>query len=352
MLGSIGIGFIESLRVNQHVMYGVEQHFKNPCDGYFAELNFRKRMAKQEHMITSISELVGHFERLGAEARALDPEKNAETFVEFTPPPKETVKELCLRPNSLPSLIQGCHCWEFILEDQRRVSLYGRYDKEEVTAVKCRARMLCDAKCCDKEQATTPRLKITVPPKAAAPPAAEPSVDSAVAEAEVGSAADPSVGPVPMEEADPSHAAEPAVAPVPVPAEEEEEDQKDDHDQEDEAFRKKQEDEAFGNKILHFTTKFDRGWRTSYRKEEVEARVPAKFVHRLTRKKAAMDRFQTTLPLASRHRKSERSCNIAEDALGKQRAKKRKLALTLATRGRPIRRRRRREEEEEGEKEH
>ena len=72
VLGSIGIGFIDSLRINQHVMYGVEQHFKNPCDGYFSELNFRKRMAKQEHMITSISELVGHFERLGAEARAVD----------------------------------------------------------------------------------------------------------------------------------------------------------------------------------------------------------------------------------------------------------------------------------------
>ena len=143
VLGSIGIGFIDSLRINQHVMYGVEQHFKNPCDGYFAELNFRKRMAKQEHMITSISELVGHFERLGAEARALDPDKDAETFFEFTPPQKETVKELCLRPNSLPSLIQGCHCWEFIFEDRRRVSLYGRYDKEDVTAVQCRARMRC-----------------------------------------------------------------------------------------------------------------------------------------------------------------------------------------------------------------
>ena len=78
VLGSIGIGFVDSLRVNQHVMYGVEQHFKNPCDGFFAELNHRKCMAKQEHMITSIAELVGHFERLGAEARALDPKKDAE----------------------------------------------------------------------------------------------------------------------------------------------------------------------------------------------------------------------------------------------------------------------------------
>ena len=91
------------------------------------------------------------------------------------------------------------------------------------------------------------------------------------------------------------------------------------------------------------------------RKEEVEARLPAKFLDRLTRKKAAMDWFPTTLttlPLASRHRKSERSRTIAEDALLKQQAKKRKLAPTLATHGRPVRRRRRREEEEEGEKEH
>ena len=47
VLGSIGYGLVDQLRIHQHVMYGVESHMKNPCDGFFAELNSRKRIAKK-----------------------------------------------------------------------------------------------------------------------------------------------------------------------------------------------------------------------------------------------------------------------------------------------------------------
>ena len=85
-MGSIGYGFVKSLRIHQHVMYGVEQHFENPCDGYFSELDQRKAMANQEHVIEDLEGLVHHLTRLGDEARTLDPQKHAETILEFEPP--------------------------------------------------------------------------------------------------------------------------------------------------------------------------------------------------------------------------------------------------------------------------
>ena len=157
-MGSIGYGFVKSLRIHQHVMYGVEQHFENPCDGYFSELDQRKAMAKQEHMIKDLHELVHHLTRLGDEARTLDPQKHAETILEFFPPDKKTVQAFCLRATSLPAKITGCHCWEFHLKNKRRVSLLSRVDKEWITGITCRARMLCNARC-DVAQTCYPRLK-------------------------------------------------------------------------------------------------------------------------------------------------------------------------------------------------
>ena len=93
--------------------------------------------------------------------------------------------------------------------------------------------MLCTARCAASQTVTVfPRLKASVSPAAAAPPAAAPAAD-------VGSAAETAVAPVPVEEADVGSAAEPAVAPVPV--------EEEDHDKEDEAFVKE---------LLLHTTKF------------------------------------------------------------------------------------------------
>ena len=49
--------------------------------------------AEQEHTIKDLKELVHDLTRLGEEARTLDPQKHAETILEFEPPEKNTVQE-------------------------------------------------------------------------------------------------------------------------------------------------------------------------------------------------------------------------------------------------------------------
>ena len=209
-------------------MYGVEQHFKNPCDGYFSELNLRKEMAKQEHMIKELEELVHHLTRLGEEARALDPQKHAETIIEFWPPEKETVQEFCFRATSLPAKLTGCHCWEFHLNDKRRVSLLARDDKESVTGIDCRARMLCNARC-DADQTRNPRLK-TGADMGAEPGAGAGEDLGGDIGAEPGAGADEGVEPMNYEDA------------------------------------RDWEDATFENQAMTYNCKTYLGWRTSYRR--------------------------------------------------------------------------------------
>jgi len=373
-------------------MYGVEQHFKNPCDGYFSELNLRKEMAKQEHMIKELEELVHHLTRLGEEARALDPQKHAETIIEFWPPDKKTVQEFCFRATSLPAKITGCHCWEFHLNDKRRVSLLARGDKELVTAVDCRARMLCNAKC-DADQTRNPRLKTIVAP--AAPPASESTADapptappasadvSSVPEsADVSSSAEPAGGagastadaplmapPVSADVSVPmsasfSSSAEPSgdvsagdgadMGAVPdvsagedlcvdtgtdeaafadegaEPVIDEEKIDEEKHDREDAEFEKQA-------KAYHCKSWL--GWRTSYRGEPMEDRLPEVFIARLRRKKNLMmggghmphDESLRLLPATSRRRTHADSLQALTLASAKQRDRKKKNSDLLAS---------------------
>ena len=366
-------------------MYGVEQHFKNPCDGYFGELNLRKDMAKQEHMIEDLKELVHHLTRLGDEARTLDPQKHAETILEFEPPEKNTVQEFCLRATSLPAKIMGCHCWEFRSNDKRRRSLLGKDDKELITAIDCRARMLCNARC-DGDQTCQPRLKTIVapaaPPAAAstadAPPTAPPAsadVSSVPESADVSSSADPAGGagtstadapltapPVSADVSAPmsacvSSSAEPAggagagasvgadmgTGPGASAGEDLGADtgtaeyvcadegaepviDEDAHDREDAAFEKA---------ALTYNCRTYRGWRTSYRGEPVEDRLPKVFIARLRKKKnlmmvGGMDASRH-LPATSRRRTHDESLRVLELASARQRERKKHNSESLAS---------------------
>jgi hypothetical protein len=124
---------------NYSVCFGVEAHFKNPCDPYFAVLKGRREEVAKNRTVSTLAEVVECFKE-GAQRSHLGWH---EEFFEWTPPKKEDVEAASIHPPSLPVGIKSSWCYTFTRNDERRESLLGRgYQRDVVTGVTARALVL------------------------------------------------------------------------------------------------------------------------------------------------------------------------------------------------------------------
>ena len=91
-LGTIAHKYPEKLKINTHVKWGPEAHFKNPCDGKFGELKHALSQTTLKKTIKDVDELKLAYEHFGEFQRNSNPLLPKSNFYSFMPPPKETLK--------------------------------------------------------------------------------------------------------------------------------------------------------------------------------------------------------------------------------------------------------------------
>ena len=141
-LGSIANEMMTLLRMNIHYNFGLEAHFKNPCDMYFSTLTRRREDASLKVVIADVPDLKTVYEQEGKKRPSLAP---AEFFYDFMPPPKKEVPQSKFVPSSLPVLITKCHSWTFRLADKRRRCLVNEHSV--LTGTYVRAALIAGRRC-------------------------------------------------------------------------------------------------------------------------------------------------------------------------------------------------------------
>ncbi len=111
-LGSIANEMMTLLRMNIHYNFGLEAHFKNPCDMYFSTLTRRREDASLKVVIADVPDLKTVYEQEGKKRPSLAP---AEFFYDFMPLRRRRCRSPSLyrpaSPCSLPSVTRGPSAW-------------------------------------------------------------------------------------------------------------------------------------------------------------------------------------------------------------------------------------------------
>jgi hypothetical protein len=254
VLGTVANNFVSEFRKHFHLRFGFESHFKNPVDGYFAELGARRRDSEKRCLLADVSDLVRCYEEgYAAKKCELQGACPIEHIVEFVPPIKEHVAVTTFVARTMPSTVTGCYSWDFTLADQRRRQLVGR--ESTLTGTLVRAQLLVGSRCANEQ--TSAKCKVVVGSAACPDPSrvevmASGSSEAAVAGPEAGQSSE-------------------VAADVGAEAEDGEDGER---------------------AILAFDTQNHMGWRTSYRTMEEEKFKPGKFVMGLRRKHYQLSRLR------------------------------------------------------------
>ena len=121
MLGTLLHTVPERYKVSVTICYGLESHFKNPCDSFFGELERRRRNASAVAPIVSVQDLKRCYE----DGAACQGSNRFEQLKEFWPPMKAGLVFSAVTAKSLPVPLSGCHCWEGKIVNMRRRSYLG-----------------------------------------------------------------------------------------------------------------------------------------------------------------------------------------------------------------------------------
>jgi hypothetical protein len=189
VLGGIAYDLLDQTKLDQHVNYGMEEHFKNVCDGRFGhDANILKQVSNSV-VIEDVPDVCRILTKATAHQTLMDKPGSAERprshHEFFIPPHKDTISMHELVPKSLPCGIKSCHSWEFKLADRtinkatgelRRKSVLG-IDGVTMTNVNAKAVGIAGARC-GINQTCHPRIKL-----ATVADAADPLVDAAAADA-------------------------------------------------------------------------------------------------------------------------------------------------------------------------
>ena len=170
VLGTRGLGYCERLRKAVAVNFGLQDHFKNPCDGLYGELNEATTDASTRRIIKTIPQLVDvwreYFEYRRASHENHSGFSMPEVIIEeWMPPAKHVVANSMIDfdAGSLPVGIQGCHTWEFWINDARRkpknTSVWHDTDTLRAQYISCKAAMFPGAKCHEWQTVRPYKLK-------------------------------------------------------------------------------------------------------------------------------------------------------------------------------------------------
>ncbi len=255
VMGTIATDIMQDTRLNQCINFGMEQHFKNVCDGKFGRISEHLREASTKEVLGDLSDVVRVLKRAHEVSVEIDKERGAEArppehFEEWLPPPRDSVRTHEILGSSLPVPISASHLWSFRWTDMRRRCLIGM-DGSTLTGVVCTAGMISGPRPLPA-QSCTPKLKLR--------------------EADEGGPKGEALGP--GEAAAPGDALGPAEAAAP-----------------EEAAAPGEHDDDAPDDLPAVNTKVWHGWRLSYRTDEPEKTPAEVFVKRVARKRAAF-RYQ------------------------------------------------------------
>ncbi len=140
LLASAAYIWPQRYKLSYTVCWGLEQHFKNPVDGYFSRLSRRKSLVARHRWIYSIADLLEVYESAAKDKADLN---SPEFFYDWMPPPRGAVPTALLTRASLSVGVKASHCYSFTLVDARRNSLRGKGAAfSTITGVQCRAHVL------------------------------------------------------------------------------------------------------------------------------------------------------------------------------------------------------------------
>jgi hypothetical protein len=197
VLGGIAYDLLSQTKWDQHVNYGMEEHFKNVCDGRFGHDANILKQASNTVVIEDVPDVCRILTEAALQSALMDkagaaerPRSHHEFFI---PPHKETISMHELVPRSLPCGIKSCHSWEFRMADRtinkatgelRRKSVLG-IDGVTMTNVNAKAVGIAGARC-GIDQTCHPRIRVATVADAADPlvDAAEPPADAAASDDE------------------------------------------------------------------------------------------------------------------------------------------------------------------------
>ena len=125
------------------IQYGVEEHFKNPCDQLFSVLNGVTKGGAKQRDLTDVVDVVKCWSgRTPAGKVGLHNRPAPAVHVEeFWPPPKNEVQVFDAKPSSMGAPITHCYSWEFTIADKRQASVIGE-DGTTATKINVKPRMV------------------------------------------------------------------------------------------------------------------------------------------------------------------------------------------------------------------
>lgn len=129
-LGSV-LRLCEDKKISAEVHYGCEHHTKTVVDGLFGRVQYWKRCASSEKMLSDLSDIVDALNERGSRDSILDPERPPFQAYEYMPGPKKDVPAWRLQPFCSPLGVSLAYSWSFVINDVRRAtpssSLRGRF---------------------------------------------------------------------------------------------------------------------------------------------------------------------------------------------------------------------------------
>jgi hypothetical protein len=140
VLGTLGTLVPQSLRLNTHVNFGPEAHFKTGVDGQFGLMDNTLNAVTMREEVHSMEQFHEAMVQGAALRATANPDGAKEFFHIFMPKPRHEIQTVSFKPSSLPVGIKDCHCWAFTIFDRRRKSFINTHN--QVTGVLCKALMV------------------------------------------------------------------------------------------------------------------------------------------------------------------------------------------------------------------
>lgn len=123
------------------VLWGLANHFKNPCDAYFSRLRRWKIEAALSDLLVGVRGDVDSYDKAPRRMAIKDPNYVKDIFINFEPPPRKDVRYSKFVANKLPCNLTSCCHWKFTLNNRRRKKLASQ-DGRTLIAVDAQAVIL------------------------------------------------------------------------------------------------------------------------------------------------------------------------------------------------------------------
>jgi hypothetical protein len=126
------------LKSHLRVRFGAEHHMKSRVDACFARVSGAIEWASRLRDVVDAHDAVKACREWVAQHKSSSGVHHPHDFIDYLPPPKKELRIFLFHSRCLPLSIRACHEWSFRRADIRRLSLFGRVQKNVLTGIEGR----------------------------------------------------------------------------------------------------------------------------------------------------------------------------------------------------------------------